>query len=142
MSQPATSKALLDADVSPAPSEGVSPIAAPEKSRKIRWREIIWDSLNRDPAERRLISKIDFFILTWAGLSYFSKNLNSGNVCKSDLIEIVRYFPRRIAHQILFSECLCEFPLSSARMLSPSVDERRVEDKDLGEDFCRDYINQ
>ncbi|KAH8660313.1 putative pantothenate transporter [Xylariales sp. PMI_506] len=50
------------------------------KDWKRRLREVVWDSLDRSPEERRLISKIDFFILTWAGLSYFSKNLNSGNV--------------------------------------------------------------
>ena len=28
-----------------------------------RIREIVWDSLDRTPEERRLIAKIDFFIL-------------------------------------------------------------------------------
>ncbi|KAH9904411.1 putative pantothenate transporter [Xylariomycetidae sp. FL2044] len=45
-----------------------------------RFRKVVWDSLDRSPQERRFISKIDFFILTWAGLSYFSKNLNQSNV--------------------------------------------------------------
>lgn len=54
----------------------------PKKSLRGRIKTIIWDSLDRTPEERRLISKIDFFILTWAGLSYFSKNLNSGNICE------------------------------------------------------------
>ncbi|KAH8690694.1 putative pantothenate transporter [Talaromyces proteolyticus] len=45
-----------------------------------RVKDIIWDSFDYPPAERRFISKIDFFILTWAGFSYFSKNLNSNNV--------------------------------------------------------------
>ncbi|KAI9744822.1 MAG: hypothetical protein M1818_001747 [Claussenomyces sp. TS43310] len=45
-----------------------------------RIREIVWDSLDRSPEERRLIFKIDFFILTWAGFTYFSKNLNSNNL--------------------------------------------------------------
>jgi ACS family pantothenate transporter-like MFS transporter len=49
---------------------------------KRRFREILWDSLDRTPEERWFIHKIDFFILTWASLSYFSKNLNTNNVSK------------------------------------------------------------
>lgn len=52
-----------------------------KKSLKRRIREIVWDSLDRSPEERRMIAKLDFFILTWASLAYFSKNLNSNNLC-------------------------------------------------------------
>lgn len=52
------------------------------KSLRHRLRAMVWDSLDRSPDERRFIAKIDFFILTWAGFSYFSKNLNSNNLCK------------------------------------------------------------
>ena len=45
-----------------------------------RIKNIVWDTLEYTPQERRLITKLDFFILTWAGFSYFSKNLNSKNV--------------------------------------------------------------
>ncbi|CAH0057318.1 unnamed protein product [Clonostachys solani] len=51
-----------------------------KKSLKRRIREIVWDSLDRSPEERRMIAKLDFFILTWASLAYFSKNLNSNNL--------------------------------------------------------------
>jgi len=54
-----------------------------KKPLKRRIREILWDSLDRTPEERWFIHKIDFFILTWASLSYFSKNLNTNNVSKS-----------------------------------------------------------
>lgn len=52
-----------------------------KKSLKRHIREIVWDSLDRSPEERRMIAKLDFFILTWASLAYFSKNLNSNNLC-------------------------------------------------------------
>lgn len=58
---------------------------APEKgssSLRHKIRSIVWDSLDRSPEERKLIAKIDFFILTWAGFTYFSKNLNTNNVCE------------------------------------------------------------
>ncbi|KAJ5587805.1 uncharacterized protein N7459_003570 [Penicillium hispanicum] len=45
-----------------------------------RLKRVLWDTLDYSPAERRFISKIDFFILTWSGLAYFSKNLNSNNL--------------------------------------------------------------
>ncbi|CAG9986494.1 unnamed protein product [Clonostachys byssicola] len=51
-----------------------------KKSLKRRIREIVWDSLDRSPEERRMIAKLDFFILTWASLAYFSKNLNTNNL--------------------------------------------------------------
>ncbi|KAK7972297.1 major facilitator superfamily transporter [Apiospora saccharicola] len=54
-----------------------------KKSARRRFRELAWDSLDRSPEERRLISKIDFYILTWAGLAYFSKNLNQNNVANA-----------------------------------------------------------
>ncbi|KAL1641943.1 hypothetical protein SLS58_005779 [Diplodia intermedia] len=50
------------------------------KPLRRRVRELLWDSFDRGPEERRFIAKIDFFILTWAGFSYFSKNLNSNNL--------------------------------------------------------------
>jgi hypothetical protein len=54
-----------------------------KKPLKRRIREILWDSFDRTPEERWFIHKIDFFILTWASLSYFSKNLNTNNISKS-----------------------------------------------------------
>jgi hypothetical protein len=66
-------------------SEDTSPESSvtEKKPLKRRIREILWDSLDRTPEERWFIHKIDFFILTWASLSYFSKNLNTNNVSKS-----------------------------------------------------------
>ncbi|CAG8976132.1 hypothetical protein HYALB_00002413 [Hymenoscyphus albidus] len=51
-----------------------------KQSLRHRIREILWDSLDRTPEERKLIFKLDVFILTWAGFTYFSKNLNQNNI--------------------------------------------------------------
>lgn len=78
--------AMIDSKVVPQPqTEETSPdnSLVEKKSFRRRFREIIWDSLDRTPEERWFIHKIDFFILTWASLSYFSKNLNTNNVSKS-----------------------------------------------------------
>ena len=58
------------------------PLTEKKKPLKRRIREILWDSFDRTPEERWFIHKIDFFILTWASLSYFSKNLNTNNVSR------------------------------------------------------------
>ena len=52
-----------------------------KKSLRRRIRAVVWDTFERTPEERRFIAKIDFFILTWAGFTYFSKNLNTNNIC-------------------------------------------------------------
>ncbi|KAF4624226.1 hypothetical protein G7Y89_g13950 [Cudoniella acicularis] len=62
------------------PESGSLTSASEKKSLRLRIREIVWDSLDRSLEERKLIFKLDIFILTWAGFTYFSKNLNSGNV--------------------------------------------------------------
>lgn len=59
--------------------DGESPVE--KKSLRRRIRAVVWDSFDRSPEERRFIAKIDFFILTWAGFTYFSKNLNTNNIC-------------------------------------------------------------
>lgn len=51
-----------------------------------RIKGIVWDTLDRNPEERRFLAKLDFFILTWASLTYFSKNLNTNNVCMCCLL--------------------------------------------------------
>lgn len=57
---------------------------APAETKTLwqRFKGVVWDTLDRSPEERRLLAKVDFFILTWAGLTYFSKNLNTNNVCE------------------------------------------------------------
>ncbi|KAI5206506.1 hypothetical protein E4T39_02504 [Aureobasidium subglaciale] len=79
-----------------------TPDVQPERRPlRYRFRGLIWDSWNRSPEERKFIHKIDFFILhlssrclltisrTWAGLTYFSKNLNQNNLCTSELLALV-----------------------------------------------------
>jgi ACS family pantothenate transporter-like MFS transporter len=66
------------------PSPEASLTENKKKPLKRRIREILWDSFDRTPEERWFVHKIDFFILTWASLSYFSKNLNTNNVSKSN----------------------------------------------------------
>lgn len=68
---------------------------APAEKRTLRKRirSIVWDTLDRSPEERRFLAKIDFFILTWASLTYFSKNLNTNNICMHSTPAIVDSYP-------------------------------------------------
>lgn len=59
-------------------------VTVEKKTLLRRIKGVIWDTLERSPEERHFLAKIDFFILTWAGFTYFSKNLNSNNVCEWD----------------------------------------------------------
>ncbi|BEJ17171.1 hypothetical protein CspHIS471_0605720 [Cutaneotrichosporon sp. HIS471] len=47
---------------------------------KATWRGKIWDTFDLPPAERRLMLKVDGFLLTFASLGYFIKNLDQTNV--------------------------------------------------------------
>lgn len=57
-------------------------VVVEKKTLLRKFKGVVWDTLERSPAERHFLAKIDFFILTWAGFTYFSKNLNTNNVCK------------------------------------------------------------
>ncbi|TVY47399.1 Pantothenate transporter [Lachnellula occidentalis] len=76
---PSIQKNGFQAEATSPDSTSLSP-SSKKTSLRLRIREIVWDSLDRSPEERRLIFKLDIFILTWAGFTYFSKNLNSNNV--------------------------------------------------------------
>jgi len=41
---------------------------------------VLWDSLDKTPEERRLIFKLDWYILTYVCLAYFVKYLDQTNV--------------------------------------------------------------
>lgn len=41
----------------------------------------IWDSLDKSPEERKLIAKLDWWILSYVCIAYFIKYLDQTNVC-------------------------------------------------------------
>lgn len=87
------------------PATSVSELPDPaKKTWRQRVKAVVWDSLDRSPEERRFIAKIDFFILTWAGFTYFSKNLNTNNVCEYDTSVYLQCVCPANLHG---SQCLC-----------------------------------
>ncbi|CAK7240907.1 MAG: hypothetical protein STHCBS139747_002362 [Sporothrix thermara] len=63
-----------------AESGTVSPTPTPHRRRRRRLVGIIWDSLDKSPEDRRLIAKIDWFILSYVCIAYFVKYLDQTNV--------------------------------------------------------------
>jgi len=56
------SKNVIQAETS-SPTSGSISDSSKKKSLRLRIREIVWDSLDRSPEERKLIFKLDIFIL-------------------------------------------------------------------------------
>lgn len=55
-----------------------SEIVRPEVKK--RWVSYIWDTLDKSPAERRFLFKLDAALLSFASLGYFIKYLDQVNI--------------------------------------------------------------
>jgi ACS family pantothenate transporter-like MFS transporter len=51
-----------------------------KKSLSKRIQAVVWDSLDKDPVERKLIAKPDWWILSYVCIAYFVKYLDQTNV--------------------------------------------------------------
>ncbi|KAL2822478.1 major facilitator superfamily domain-containing protein [Aspergillus granulosus] len=51
-----------------------------QETPKRRWVSYIWDTFDKSPEERRLLTKLDAAILTFASLGYFIKYLDQINI--------------------------------------------------------------
>lgn len=47
---------------------------------KNSWKNFIWDTWELPPEERWLLFKVDAFVLTFASIGYFLKNIDQTNV--------------------------------------------------------------
>ncbi|RDW93622.1 uncharacterized protein DSM5745_00944 [Aspergillus mulundensis] len=56
------------------------PATAIQESPKRRWVSYIWDTFDKAPEERRLLTKLDAAILSFASLGYFIKYLDQINI--------------------------------------------------------------
>ena len=51
-----------------------------------RWekiQEVIWDGGNRTPEERKMVQRLDLYLMSWATFGYFIRLLDSGNISES-----------------------------------------------------------
>jgi ACS family pantothenate transporter-like MFS transporter len=75
----AESKTIRDTVTTPTESEdGDQPSQRLPLSKRILGT--IWDSLNKSPEERKLIAKLDWWILSYVCVAYFIKYLDQTNV--------------------------------------------------------------
>lgn len=51
----------------------------PRRPLSKRILGILWDSLDKDPEERKFVAKIDWWILTYCCVAYFVKYLDQTN---------------------------------------------------------------
>ncbi|KAB5551072.1 major facilitator superfamily domain-containing protein [Coniochaeta sp. 2T2.1] len=64
-------------DAESAPSESEQQLVKPQKSS---WKGLVWDTFDLPKDERWLMFKLDAFVLTFASIGYFLKNLDQTNV--------------------------------------------------------------
>ncbi|KAH6695775.1 pantothenate transporter liz1 [Plectosphaerella plurivora] len=69
---------VTSADGTHTPSDSASQLIL-EKPVKT-WRSYIWDTLDKSPAERKFLFKLDAILLTMASLGYFIKYLDQVNI--------------------------------------------------------------
>ncbi|EPE07878.1 pantothenate transporter liz1 [Ophiostoma piceae UAMH 11346] len=74
---PAVAISSATADTSPVGKANDTPEA--QRTRRI-LAGIVWDSLDKSPEDRRLVAKIDWFILSYVCIAYFVKYLDQTNV--------------------------------------------------------------
>lgn len=59
------------------------------KSLRQRILGTLWDSLDKSPEERKLIAKVDWWILTYVCIAYFVKYLDQTNVGRLSLCYLI-----------------------------------------------------
>lgn len=64
------------------PSEQ-SEVAPKQQTRRARLKAAIWDTWDKSPRERKLVQKVDWWLLSYACTAYFIKSLDQSNVSKS-----------------------------------------------------------
>lgn len=52
----------------------------PRRPLSKRILSVLWDSLDKDPEERKFVAKINWWILTYCCVAYFVKYLDETNV--------------------------------------------------------------
>lgn len=55
-------------------------IQSQAQTRRARLKAAIWDTWDKSPEERRLVQKVDWWLLSYACIAYFIKALDQGNV--------------------------------------------------------------
>lgn len=63
----------------PSEQENEAPI---QQTRRARLKASIWDTWDKSPRERKLVQKVDWWLLSYACTAYFIKSLDQSNVSK------------------------------------------------------------
>lgn len=61
------------------PSNHESELETLPKSRRAKLKASIWDTWDKSPRERKLVQKVDWWLLSYACTAYFIKSLDQSN---------------------------------------------------------------
>jgi ACS family pantothenate transporter-like MFS transporter len=53
------------------------------QTRRARLKASIWDTWDKSPRERKLVQKVDWWLLSYACTAYFIKSLDQSNVSQA-----------------------------------------------------------
>lgn len=51
-----------------------------QRTTRARLRAAVWDTWDKSPRERKLVQKVDWWLLSYACTAYFIKSLDQSNV--------------------------------------------------------------
>lgn len=74
--KPAVSSTVYASDSEAARTSDESVVVKPLKT----WKGYLWDTWELPPEQRWLLFKVDAFVLTFASIGYFLKNIDQTNV--------------------------------------------------------------
>ena len=74
--EPAVSSTVYASDSEAARTSDESVVVKPLKT----WKGYLWDTWELPPEQRWLLFKVDAFVLTFASIGYFLKNIDQTNV--------------------------------------------------------------
>lgn len=69
-------RTISASDPESGPSESQEQLVKPIRS----WKGYIWDTWELPADQRRLLFKVDAFVLTFASIGYFLKNIDQSNI--------------------------------------------------------------
>lgn len=79
------------------------------------WKSYVWDTWDLPPDQRWMLFKVDAFVLTFASIGYFLKNIDQSNVNNaflSGMEEDLEMFGNQLVTSMCFDSRLNRFFLS------------------------------
>lgn len=86
------------------------------KEKPKTWKSFVWDTWELEPEQRWLLFKVDAFVLTFASIGYFLKNIDQTNV-NNAFLSGMKEDLNMYGNELVTSEYLPLWPLFAMRCL-------------------------